>query len=93
MENLNQRAPMPRISRRMALLLTELVAQARKFFLVEQEIFTRFDSSFARHELRATRPWHLHSRPYCAPPGLPNLAIIIQVIARIVSANVLRISS
>jgi hypothetical protein len=30
-----QRSPMPRISRRVAPLLAELVAQARKFFLLQ----------------------------------------------------------
>jgi hypothetical protein len=76
----------------MASSLAELAA-ARKFFLLEQEIFTRFDSSFARDDLVLPPPWRLRSRPDCAPLSLPNLAITIQVTALVVSANVLRISS
>jgi hypothetical protein len=76
----------------MAPSLAELAA-ARKFFLLEQEIFTRFDSSFARDDLVLPRHGGLRSRPDCAPLSLPKLAITIQVTALVVSANVLRISS
>jgi hypothetical protein len=50
---------MPRISRQIASLLTELVAQVRKFFLFEQEFFTRFDLLFTLKGRVGARPTHL----------------------------------
>ena len=70
-----QRSPMLRISRRVAPLLAELVAQARKFFLLQQEflhisIHALFGTILCRPAMPPPVEIWLRACPICQKPEM-----------------------